>query len=63
MTDWVKCTSMDGKPFYINMAAVMSAFWNDHERCCILSYGDDPDETLSVRERPEAILTVREPDA
>ena len=62
MADWIKCTDTSGRPIYVNLTPAMSVFWNDNEGCSIVGYAGGDEDVLRVRERPESILSAREPD-
>ena len=63
MTDWVKCTDTEDKTIYLNLATARCVMWNDKVGLSLIAYSATNEDVLRVRERPEAILKAREPDA
>jgi len=61
MADWIKCTDMDGEPIFVNLEIAMSVYWQEHTRCSHVAYPGGDEDGLFIKEKPEAILTVREP--
>ena len=63
MTDWVKCTDTNDRPVFLNLAAAMSVLWNEFEKCTIVSYPGGDEDVWRIQERPESILSAREPES
>ncbi len=61
MTDWVKCTDIEERTLYVNLAPARCVVWNDKMNCSLIAYSATNEDVLRVRERPEAILSAREP--
>ena len=65
-TDWVQCTALEGGPVYINLAKALSmrripgAAGQEHTRI-YFSIGTGADDGVSVREAPDAILSLAGP--
>ncbi len=61
MTDWVKCTDTEDKTIYLNLTTARCVMWNDKVNLTLIAYSATNEDVMRVRERPEAILNVRNP--
>ena len=63
MTDWVKCTDTSDRPIFLNLTAAMIVFWSDFEKSTLVSFPGGDGQELRIQEKPESILSAREPDS
>jgi len=63
MVDWVKCTNRDGNPIYVNLDTAASVRWREESQYSVIRFSGTDVDAVRVKDRPEAILSAREPDA
>ena len=63
MADWVKCTAKDNEPIFVNFDIASSVKWREQIKLSRVVFPGSEMDYIDVKERPEAFLPAREPDA